>query len=85
MKQEAVFFEGKEPVLIYIAKKLKDALRLEDVLTQAGVDFGVEADEYRGGVVFRSVRTGAYFYVLPEAVSQAHQAMSNSGFKPYIE
>ena len=55
MKQEAAFFEGKNPVLIYIAKKLKEALRLEDALAEAGIDYGVEADEYRGGVVFRSV------------------------------
>ena len=85
MKQEASFFEGKEPVLIYIAKRLNDALRLEDVLTQAGVDFGVEADEYRGGVVFRSVRTGAFFYVLPENVPAAHEAMRRGGYKPHVE
>ena len=57
VKQEPSFFDGKDPVLVYIAKRLKDALRLEGVLTEAGVDFGVEADEYRAGVVFRTVRT----------------------------
>jgi hypothetical protein len=85
MKQDASFFEGKQPVLIYIAKRLNDALRLEELLTQAGVDFGVEADEYRGGVVFRSVRTGAFFYVLPESVPAAHEAMRGDGFKPHVE
>lgn len=85
MKQEASFFEGKEPVLVYIAKRLNDALRLEEALTQAGVDFGVEADEYRGGVVFRSVRTGAFFYVLPESVAVAQEAMARGGFKPHVE
>lgn len=83
MKQEAGFFEGKEAVLVYIAKRLKDALRLEDVLTQAGVDYGVEADEYRGGVIFRSVRTGAFFYVLPESVDRARETMARAGLKPY--
>ncbi len=63
MKQDPAYFEGKEPVLVYIAKKLKDALRLEEIFTGAGVDYGVEADEYRGGVIFRSVRAGAFFYV----------------------
>jgi hypothetical protein len=85
MKQEAEFFEGKEPVLVYIAKRLRDALKLENALTEAGVDYGVEADEYRGGVVFRSVRTGAFFYVLPETVEAAHQAMQKAGFKPHVE
>ena len=85
MKQDASFFEGKEAVLVYIAKKLKDALRLESVLTAAGVDFGVEADEYRGGVVFRSNRIGAFFYVLPETVEPAFEAMRQNGYKPFIE
>jgi hypothetical protein len=84
MKQDPAYFEGKEPVLIYIAKKLKDALRLEEIFTAAGVDYGVEADEYRGGVIFRSVRAGAFFYVLPEAVENAHQTMFANNYKPFV-
>ena len=82
MKQDASYFEGKEPVLIYIAKRLKASLRLESVLTAAGLDYGVEADEYRGGVIFSSVRAGAFFYVLPEAVRAAHEAMQRNGYQP---
>jgi hypothetical protein len=85
MKQEASFFENRESVLIYIAKKLRDATRLESVLTDAGVDYGVEADEYRGGVVFASTRIGAFFYVLPETVAAARETMERTGFKPYLE
>ena len=85
MKQEAAFFEGKEPVLVYIAKKLNDALRLESVFNAAGVDYGVEADEYRGGIVFQSVRVGAFFYVLPDSASAARETMSRNGYKPYVE
>ena len=84
MKQEASYFEGHDPVLIYIAKRLRDALRLEDVFTQAGMDYGVEADEYRGGVIFRSVRAGAFFYVLPENVDTAREIMRQNGYKPYL-
>jgi hypothetical protein len=83
MKQDASFFEGKDPVLIYIAKRLRDALRLEGILSSAGVDYGVEADEYKGGIIFHSVRTGAFFYVLPEALAAAHEIMRRNGFKPY--
>ena len=83
MKQEPSYFEGQEPVLIYIAKKLKDALRLEELLTSGGVDYGVEADEYRAGVIFRSVRAGAFFYVLKENVDAAHQVMRRNGYVPY--
>ena len=85
MKQDASFFENKEPVLIYIAKKLRDALRLESALAASGVDYGVETDEYSGGVVFKSVRAGAFFYVLPETVEAAHAAMQQHGFKPHAE
>jgi len=85
LKQDAAFFEGKQPVLIFIAKKLRDALRLESLLAEAGIDFGVEADEYRGGVVFRNIRTGAFFYVLPETVEAAHQVLLANGMQPHVE
>jgi hypothetical protein len=84
MKQDASFFEGKDPTLSYLAKKLKEALRLESIFTSAGLDYGVEADEYRGGVVFRSLRVGAFFYVLPESVEAAHEIMRRHGYKPFV-
>lgn len=82
MKQDASFFEGREAVLIYIAKRLRDALRLEGILADAGVDYGVETDEYSGGIIFHSVRTGAFFYVPPEGVAAAHEVMRRNGYKP---
>jgi hypothetical protein len=85
MRQEAPFFEGRNPVLVYIAKRLKDAIRLEEIFTTAGVEYGVEADEYRGGVIFRTVRTGAFFYVLPETRDQAFAVMEQSGYTPFVE
>jgi len=83
MKQDADFFAGKEPVLIYIAKRLKDALALEQILTSADLDFGVEPDLYRGGFVFQSERIGAFFYVLEEKVESARQVLSKHGYRPY--
>jgi hypothetical protein len=85
MKQDASFFENKEAVLIYIAKKLKDSSRLESIFNEAGLDYGVEADEYKGGVVFRSVRVGAFFYVLPESLGAAHEIMQRNGYQPVVE
>ena len=83
MRQEADYFDGKEPVLVYIAKRLRDALRLEDVLTEAGMDYGVETDEYRGGIIFQSMRTGAFFYVLPEMADSVREIMRQNKYKPY--
>jgi hypothetical protein len=85
MKQDAAFFEGKEPSLIYIAKRLRDALRLEKAFTEAGVDYGVEADNYFGGIVFRRERVGAFFYVLPETLELACRIMREHGYKPQQE
>jgi hypothetical protein len=83
MKQEADFFNGKEPALLYIAKRLKEALALEQVLTQAGVDYGVEPDRYRGGFIFQSERVGAFFYVLEEAQEIAREVLRSHGYRPY--
>ena len=85
MKQDASFFENREAVLIYIAKRLNDAVRLEAVLTEAGLDYGVETDEYRGGIIFTSTRIGAFFYVLPETAGAAREVMQRRGFKPHRE
>lgn len=82
MKRDADFFDGAEPVLVYIAKRLKDALRLETALTEAGIDYGVEADDYRGGLIFSTVRTGAFFYVRPETADAAKTVILEVGFKP---
>jgi len=85
MRRDAEYFEGREMDLIYIAKKLKEALRLESMLTESGVDYAVETDKYSGGVLFRSERVGAFFYVLPEALEQAHEVMRKNGFRIFQE
>lgn len=85
MKQDTTFFEGKDPVLIYIAQRLKDALRLESLLTEANIDYGVQPEHYRGGLIFQSTRIGAFFYVLPEKVEDAHQILRAHGYKPHKE
>jgi len=83
MRQDPAFFEGYEPVLIYIAKRLRDALRLESIFTSAGVDYGVEADEYRGGILFPRMRAGAFFYVRSDAAESARHVMRENGYRPF--
>lgn len=68
---------------MYIAKKLKDALQLESVLTGAGFDYLVEPDKYSGGIIFRSERVGAFFYVAEASETAARAVMRNAGFAPY--
>ena len=81
MRREADFFQDREMDLIYIAKNLKEALRLESALTESGLDYAVETDKYSGGLLFRSTRVGAFFYVLPESLEQAREVMHRHSFR----
>jgi hypothetical protein len=76
MRQDPDYFGEREMELIYIAKRLKDALRVEDLLTRAGIDYAVETDTYQGGVMFLTERTGAFFYVLPEVGERAREILA---------
>lgn len=77
------FGDDQELELIFVAKRLKEALRLEEVLTQAEIDYLVEPDRYSGGIIFRSERVGAFFYVAPYHASAAREVMMSAGFRPY--
>jgi hypothetical protein len=83
MRQEPDYFGEQELDLVYVAKRLKEALRLEQVFTEAGLDYLVEPDRYSGGVIFRTERVGAFFYVAPDSASTAREVMTNAGFEPY--
>ena len=81
MRRDADFFQDREMDLIYIAKNLKEALRLESALTESGLEYAVETDKYSGGLLFRSTRVGAFFYVLPESLEQAREVMQRHSFR----
>jgi hypothetical protein len=83
MRRDAEFFGERELPLIYIAKRLKDALALEKMLTDAGIDYLVETDTYRGGIIFVSERVGAFFYVASESEQRARDALVTHGWKPF--
>jgi hypothetical protein len=85
MRREADFFGDTELVLIYMARRLRDALRLEELLTDACIDFAVETGTYSGGLLFRRELTGAFFYVQPEAVEQAIKVLLDNRYQPYKE
>lgn len=82
MKQDPDYFTGIKPELIFIAKRLSDALKLESLFDAAGIDYAVEADRYLGGVIFKSQRVGAFFYVRPELRERAVSVMLDSGYVP---
>jgi hypothetical protein len=83
MRQQAEFFGEVELNLIYMARRLRDALKLEGLLTAAGIDYLVETGNYMGGVLFKRELAGAFFYVLPVDEEKALGVLAGSGFKPY--
>ncbi len=76
-----------EPVLslIFIAKKLRQAKALEEVLSAAGIDYHVEPDEYIGGFVFKSKRIGAFFYVETADRERAVEVLLQNNYEPAVE
>ena len=51
---------------------------------ESGLDYGVEADEYRaGGRVPNGAGRSVFLYVLPGVVDAAHDILRRNGYKPY--
>jgi hypothetical protein len=85
MLREREFFGDQELVLIYMAKRLKEALAVEDALNAAELDYAVAPDHYTGGVFFTSQRVGAFFYVTPPSLERARAFLLAQGFIPREE
>lgn len=83
MRRNAEFFGEIELDLIYMARRLRDALKLEDLLTEAGLDYVVETGTYTAGLLMRRDLTGAFFYVAPADVSAARELLVRNKYKPY--
>lgn len=85
MRRDPDFFGERELELVFIAKRLGDALRLEDALTGTGIDYAVQTEKYVGGIIFRSERVGAFFYVDPSVAEPARKVVSDLGLQPHME
>lgn len=83
MRRDGEFFGDQELELVYIAKRLNEALQLEEQLTAAGVDYVVEPDRYKGGFLFPAERVGAFFYVATEDLETARALLQGWGREPY--
>ncbi len=75
-------FGPGELALLYIAPSLAEAHRLEELLDAGGLDYLVEPGRYVGGVLFRSERVGAFFYVPPAAHALAGDLLRRHGIEP---
>ena len=82
MRREPDYFEDQELDLLYIGKKLDRSQQAEALLTEAGIDYAIEIDDYIGGTIFRTTRAGAFFYVLPADFSRAANSLRSGGLDP---
>ncbi|MDQ2775367.1 MAG: hypothetical protein M3Y57_10700 [Acidobacteriota bacterium] len=84
MRREPEFFDDAELTLVYMARRLRDALKLEGLFTDAGIEYAVETGTYTGGIIMRRDLTGAFFYVQEEAVEKAREVLVQNRYKPYV-
>jgi hypothetical protein len=81
MRREPEFFGDQELVLVYMARRLKDALGVEKLLDEAGLDYALETGPYLSGLLFRTTKIGVFFYVQPEAEERARSTLLKGGRK----
>ena len=83
MRRDVAFFDEVELDLIYMARRLREALKLEALLNEAGIDYLVETGTYVGGLLIKRDLTGAFFYVAPGDLDTARQLLIRNRYKPY--
>ncbi|HEX3685529.1 MAG TPA: hypothetical protein VHU83_23550 [Bryobacteraceae bacterium] len=83
MRRGADFFAEDELDLVYMARSLRDALKLEDLLTREGIDYLVETGTYTGGLLIKRDLTGAFFYVAPADLGSVRDLLVRNKYKPY--
>ena len=81
MRREADFFGERELVLVYLARRLKQALAIEQIFNQAGVDYFLETGPYLSGLLFRTSKAGVFFYTTAEDEPKALALLLERGFK----
>ena len=85
MRRDSEFFGDQDLTLVFIAKRLAVALKIEELLTSAGLDYMIETDTYTGGVVFRSERVGVFFYVAPPSLDAVRHVLEQNRYKVYSD
>ena len=83
MRRTPEFFGEADLDLLYMARSLRDALRLESLLTDASIDYLVETGTYTGGFLLKRELTGAFFYVAPENLERTRELLLRNRYKPY--
>ena len=84
MRREANFFDDQQELdLVYMSRRLREALKVEKLFTDAGIDYLVETGTYVGGLLIKRDLTGAFFYVAAADLGAARKLLTDSGYRPY--
>jgi hypothetical protein len=81
MRREADFFGDQELVLVYVARRLKESLSVEKIFDGNNLEYTVEPAPYQSGLLFRSTKMGAFFYVMPQEEKRAGALLRDRGYK----
>jgi hypothetical protein len=65
---------------IFIARTLRQAKKVEALLTAAGVDYDVEVEPYGRSLLFGTIRHGAAFYVAAIDAAPCRERLVAAGF-----
>lgn len=85
MRRPAEYFDDVEVALVHIASTLRGALKLERLLTESGIPYAVETDSFVGGLLFRTARVGAFFYVSEADAERTRALLTSKRFKVHHE
>ena len=83
MRRDPEFFGDEELSLLYLARRLSDALNLEELLTANEIEYLLETGPYTAGFVLQRELTGAYFYVVPAQLNAVQALLRTHRYKPY--
>lgn len=83
MRRDADFFGEAELDLVYMARRLQEALQLESLLTEEGIEYLVETGSYTGGLFIRRQLTGAFFYVTGRDLAKTRALLVKNRYRPY--
>ena len=83
VRRDPEFFGEQELDLVYMARRLREALKLEKLLTEAGIEYLVETGSYTGGLLMRRELTGAFFYVASSDLLRVRELLMENRYRPY--
>lgn len=83
MRRGTEHFGDAELDLLYMARRLRDAVKLEEILTAAGVEYLIETGTYTAGFLVKRDLAGVFFYVAPEDLATSQSLLTAHHFEPY--